>query len=181
VPPAAPAAPEAPDADEVQRVTIVRTKDGEPTRVELKKVMRDGKMTFYSDGEELSEQAFEDKMAALGDRVEGLDERLEMLRKEIPEGERRRVHVMRERAGERLALAPIVRMSCDGEGATEESTTPDGKRVIRICERRIKGDALFGLRRAREQIARNSDMSETARAEVLRSLDQEIARLGASE
>ena len=180
-PPLAPAAPETlEDADE-QRVVVVRNKDGETTRQVLRKVRSEDGMAFYADGKPLSEEEFEARMAEFGDRMEGLDERLETLLKDIPEGDRRRVAVNRVRLGERLAVVPVVRMSCDGEGGTSESTTPDGKRVIRICERRIKGDALFGLRRAREQIARDTEMSETVRAEVLRSLDQEIARLGSSE
>lgn len=184
-PPTAPAspeavpAPEAPEAPEVHRFVVVRTGEGETARHEFKELLHDRKVVFLSGGEELSEEEFKAKMAALG--KDGLDKRLDVRVKKLTEEDRKRFRMIGQ-DGERItALAPMVRMSCEGEGATSETTTPDGKRVIRICERRIKSDALSGLRRAREQIARNREMSDSVRAEVLRSLDEEIARLGAAQ
>lgn len=180
--PEAPLPPEAPEAGEKHKVVIVRRTGGEHGSHEFKKVVRDGEvLVFFSDGEELSEAEFEVKMDAHGERMEGLGEELALRLKVLPKIEGARFRVLEGRAGRMAGFAPQVLMSCEGEGATSETATSEGKRVIRICERRIRGSAVSGLHRARDQIAGNREMSETVRAEVLASLDREIARLEADK
>ena len=85
------------------------------------------------------------------------------------------------RAGKMAALAvaraPRVLVDCDGDGNVSETTTPDGKRVIRICHKRIAASAVTGLRSARARVAEDAGMPEETRKEVLRSLDREIERM----
>ena len=80
-----------------------------------------------------------------------------------------------------IARAPRVVMNCDGAEDVSETTSPDGKRVIKICRQRINGHALSGIRAARDQVARSTEMSESVRKEVLESLDREIARIEAEK
>ena len=81
---------------------------------------------------------------------------------------------------------PEVIERCDSDEPVSQSTLPDGRRRIVICERAIERmaegavrQALGGLRQARNAIARNTEMSASVKAEVLDDLDQEIARLEA--
>jgi hypothetical protein len=74
--------------------------------------------------------------------------------------------------------APVVIESCDeGSQGVTPSTTDDGRQRIVICQKRINAGARSGLRQAREAIARNREMSDEVRSEVLRDLDKEIERI----
>ena len=46
-----------------------------------------------------------------------------------------------------------------------------------ICDKRMNRFARSSLRNARESIAHNPEISEEVRREVLRDLDEEIARI----
>jgi hypothetical protein len=174
-PPQPPLTPDAPEASEARRVNVMRIRDGQKEVREIRKVVRGDEVKFYADGRELSEEEFEAKMEALSERIEGLGDDLDA------KFDEKRVRMIEKKAERMAALAPEVRMSCEGEGITSEATLPDGKRVIRICERRVvahaRAQARSGLQRARDQIARNTAMSESVRAEVLAELDAEIARI----
>jgi beta-lactamase regulating signal transducer with metallopeptidase domain len=74
--------------------------------------------------------------------------------------------------------APEVVESCDdNEQGVTNSTTPDGRQRIVICHQNVVRMARSSLRGAREAIARNREISEETRSEVLRELDQEIERI----
>ncbi|HYD25636.1 MAG TPA: hypothetical protein VEB68_12655, partial [Croceibacterium sp.] len=81
--------------------------------------------------------------------------------------------------------APVVINSCDeGDEGVTRSTTDDGRQRIVICQRQILADARqalqgarSGLRIARETIARNREISDEVRREVLQDLDREIERI----
>ncbi|UYV14955.1 M56 family metallopeptidase [Porphyrobacter sp. ULC335] len=77
------------------------------------------------------------------------------------------------------ASAPrvIVKHECDG-GTEEvtETTTKDGMQIIKICQRRIMASARQGLEEARAEIARDKDIPEDTRKQLLRTLDGQIAR-----
>ena len=64
-------------------------------------------------------------------------------------------------------------------------TTPYGSphtsSGIAVARARGLAHARSGLQRARDQIARDSQMSESVRAEVLAELDAEIARIQREE
>ncbi|MDB5677285.1 M56 family metallopeptidase [Sphingomonas bacterium] len=95
----------------------------------------------------------------------------------------------------------VTEVNCGGDGPGRnmvENTTKAGKRVIVICKDRIErmasraadqagkskdiermayGHALEGLRRARENIARNNSMSADGRREALEGIDESIKEL----
>lgn len=73
---------------------------------------------------------------------------------------------------------PEVVESCD-PSERRRTTNADGRPRIVLCEREIELAARSSLRQARNAIARNRDMSENIRRDVLRNLDEEIARLEA--
>ncbi|RJX66312.1 M56 family metallopeptidase [Tsuneonella suprasediminis] len=78
------------------------------------------------------------------------------------------------------AMAEIDRMpeidtNCVTSGQT--ATGKNGRRVVQVCTNQIMASAVDGIRSAREEIARDSSIPESARKEVLRSLDREIERL----
>lgn len=71
----------------------------------------------------------------------------------------------------------IVKQECkSGSDEVSETTTRDGVQVISICQPRVFASARRGLEEARAEIARNKDIPEATRADVLRTLDTQIAR-----
>jgi beta-lactamase regulating signal transducer with metallopeptidase domain len=89
-------------------------------------------------------------------------------------GEQHRAHALA--LAEQFSRAPEIVESCD-EGEKRRTTTADGRPRIVICQHEMTQMARSSLRIARDSIARNPDMSEEVRSEVLRELDQEINRL----
>ncbi|HEY8602983.1 M56 family metallopeptidase [Tsuneonella suprasediminis] len=78
------------------------------------------------------------------------------------------------------AMAEIDRMpeidtNCVTSG--QAVTNKNGRRVVQVCTNQVMASAVEGIRTAREEIARDSSIPESARKEVLRSLDREIERL----
>lgn len=71
----------------------------------------------------------------------------------------------------------IVKQQCNrGSEEVSETTTRDGVQVISICQRRIMASARKGLEEARAEIARDKDIPEDTRKQLLRTLDGQIAR-----
>ena len=72
----------------------------------------------------------------------------------------------------------IVTMSCDSSSDDITSTVErdDGRTEVMICEKRVMAQALKGLEQARAAIARNSEMGDEMRREILKELDQQIER-----
>lgn len=71
----------------------------------------------------------------------------------------------------------LVKEECRrGNQEVTETTTRDGTRVISICQRRIMASARKGLEEARAEIARDRDIPEDTRKQLLRTLDGQIAR-----
>lgn len=62
----------------------------------------------------------------------------------------------------------------DGQGQVIKDK--DGKQTIMICQPRIPVTARLGLEQARDEIARDKDIPEDTRKEVLKTLDAQIAR-----
>ncbi len=82
----------------------------------------------------------------------------------------------------RIATAniPHVIEGCRGDEIVDERVE-DGRQVIRICTAKINAEALAGLREAREELAHEEGLSAEIRAQVLRSLDESIARMAAKD
>ena len=78
-------------------------------------------------------------------------------------------------------MAPMVVEQCDDDSDVSSTTSEDGRRVVRICHKRIAGNAVGRLRGARAAIAGNDQISAETRAEILAKLDGEIARLEAQK
>lgn len=75
-------------------------------------------------------------------------------------------------------MAPEVVHDCDGnDSPVRSSRTENGRTRIVICERRVNRMARSSLRNARESIARNPEISDEVRREILEDLDVEIERI----
>lgn len=179
--PHAPPAPPAPPAlvamhaaGDVHIERIERVEDGEKRHVvvrrhvdedgEHKVVRHNGRVV--NDLSELSprERAhYERAMAQLEVRMKELEHLDERIEREV-----------------RMATAniPHVVEGCRGDEIVDERSE-DGREVIRICTARINAEALAGLREARDELAHDEDLSAEIRAQVLRSLDESIARMAA--
>lgn len=180
VAPQAPEPPEAPQLDEREedvriRRIVRKAGDGDHPRI-----VRHVELRGEPSGEE--QRAHSEAMA----------EEMEELRREMAarSGEMRAHALAMADAGRNM---PEVVERCDSDEPVSHSILPDGRRRIVIChsaaERQAREgmrlardgmrQALAGLREARGSVARNTAMSASAKAEVLRELDQEIARLQA--
>jgi hypothetical protein len=71
----------------------------------------------------------------------------------------------------------IVKRECKpGSEEVSETTSKDGLQVISICHKRVFASARKGLEEARAEIARDKDIPEETRKELLKTLDTQIAR-----
>ncbi|MGI8943834.1 MAG: M56 family metallopeptidase, partial [Qipengyuania sp.] len=180
--PDAPLPPEAPEAraalhargDGEHRVVVRRIeRDGEAPRVERhveRHVIRniDRKMT----AEERAE--FEREMAEMREELHReLGENGEM-RGEIHQA----VAEARAEAAHAHAMAPRVVKKCkDKDSPVTSETGRDGRTTLFVCESFGDRVALKALRNVRSTIAHERNLSREERAEALRELDKEIARL----
>ena len=142
--------------------------DGKGKKVEIRKHV------FIADEEAMSEEAMS-------------EEEREMMRKEIREsmGDMKIAlvemkHDLIELQADADAGTTRVKMACKGDKKTKEFKSDDGVKVIEICTDDAMAKALIGLKAARKELAKNSDMSDEMRAEVLKSLDEAIADWGDS-
>jgi bla regulator protein blaR1 len=80
----------------------------------------------------------------------------------------------RAEASAALASAPRVVVRCrDGQKEISETiTTPDGRTQVFVCNSLATAEAKRAIAAARAEIARTRDLTDTQRAEALRSLDQ---------
>ena len=101
------------------------------------------------------------------------------------DGRIERHHIPTEAEIRRMVPRVDVRNGCEGDQTVSkrESVDSDGRRTIRIriCEAQIEAQAhraaRAGLVTARAQVARTAHMTDRIRAEVLRDLDEEIAKI----
>lgn len=71
----------------------------------------------------------------------------------------------------------IVKHGCTPGGEeVDETTANDGTRIVRICQRQVMASARNGLEEARAEIARDKDIPEETRKQILETLDRQIAR-----
>lgn len=198
-PPQAPDAPTAPEAPEPPHVMILETRTGSPDGDDAgegashvtERVWRDaeGKERRVKivtrqviDGEALARQL---------EAIEGLDKAdrgamVAGLRASLAEADEaladlpRIVAEAQADAARAQASAPRVMMlkSCTAsfKGETEVVNGKDGKQTIMICQPRITASARAGLEEARAEIARDKDIPEDQRKQILRTLDSQIAR-----
>jgi len=171
-----------------RRVIVIRSgKDGEHGRVgnDAKREIRREFRVLRSEGDgPFDEKAFEKQRKDLEIRLGKLGEEMGDLAVVDAEkfgklhGKSFRIERMAPMAMPRV---PLIEMKCDGDGPVSDTTSADGKRVIRVCRSFGQTHAAMSLRAARDQIARQGGMNEETRNEVLRSLDGEIERLEAAK
>ena len=161
------------------RVIVIRDKDGKHG-THVRQVLRDRHVIGTDDLGHFDEEAFEKKMEALDEQLERLNEehgRIAMIDHEAIASATRDAVLARRLAPLAIARVPRVVMNCDRHDDVSETTSIDGKRVIRICRQRISAHASAGLRAARAQVAGDASMPGDARKDVLKTLDREIARM----
>jgi beta-lactamase regulating signal transducer with metallopeptidase domain len=202
-PPAAPEAPQAPSAPEAPDAPDAPQPPAPPVMVLIERdgaMIADGAEVTESvwkdaDGKErrirMVFRAAPDARAAAGeDRAAAAARRDEMLaemeaafaeadkvRAEMP---RIIFQTMSEANGQRDEQGRqrvMVKHECKpgGEEVTE-TTTKDGVQVVSICQKRMFVSARSGLEEARAEIARDKDIPEATRKELLKALDRQIAR-----
>ena len=157
---------EAPEAKKEVRRIVIHEKDGE--HGDDGEVRHVRKYSIIRDGEELSKEEHEELMKEL--REDMVEMRVEL--KEAMKGHRMAM-VELEHLGDDM---PQVSIECSDDKAVKTEDAK-GHRVMKICTSQIMASALTGLEQARAQIARNKDLSDEIRKEVLQSLDEEIERM----
>ncbi len=193
--PEAPSAPDAPDAPQGPTIVIVQT-DGttstttsSTTNDVTEQVWRDAdgkehriRMVFRA-APDTRAAAGEDRAAAAARR----DEMLAAMESAFAEADKVRADMpriifqaMSEANGQRDEKGlqrVVVRQECKpGSEEVSETTTRDGTQIISICQKRMFVSARSGLEEARAEIARDKDIPEDMRKELLKALDRQIAR-----
>jgi beta-lactamase regulating signal transducer with metallopeptidase domain len=204
--PRAPAAPDAPKAIKRVMVIHEDGKPGEHAlRPQFeRKVERDGKTIIVRTDKELSDAELEAKLAELEARMPKIEALRAGVAIDEADGKRRvviRQHVtgdgpvgdheahrfiMRRGPGDGPGVRAMVLDGADCKDGQEVVADADGgaasgrkERVrVRVCQIGGKrAEAAAGLRDARERIAADSELSDSARARVLEKLDEAIARM----
>lgn len=189
-PPAPPSPPGAPDAPEPllppeapeppQPPTVVvieREGEGEGKQQRVQAMVRSpGHREFaetWLDGAGTMDKAEREEMVAA--LREGLAE-AERVRAEMPAI----IAEAMAAAGAARAAAPRVMMlkECNSafKGEAEIVNGKDGRQTVMICQPRIAASARLGLEQARAEIARDRDIPEVTRKQLLKTLDSQIAR-----
>jgi beta-lactamase regulating signal transducer with metallopeptidase domain len=68
----------------------------------------------------------------------------------------------------------IFKMSCSGDGDEAATVKEGATRQVFICESKIMAEALEGLKEARAELAKETDMDAKIRDRVLQELDRQI-------
>lgn len=150
----------------------------------VRKFGRDGKpmAVDFPRPEGMSEEEHEEMLAGIR---EGLAE-AERVRAELPQiiaeamASADAAKAAADAAGQQRV---IIKQECrPGSKEVSETTTGrDGSQVVSICKSRIFASARKGLEEARAEIARDKDIPEDTRKQVLKQLDQQIRRWKESE
>ncbi|HSF11432.1 MAG TPA: M56 family metallopeptidase [Erythrobacter sp.] len=195
LPPEAPEAPEAPDAP-MSFVFVTTDDEGAEGEDGTRKVIirQHSAKEGEGEGEKRMVRRFDwdGKTIHLDTRrLEGMtkEEHEEMraaIRKGLAEAERagaesqRALAIAMAEAEKARGTAPRIMMlnTCDGDGSepTETRTDKDGQQTVVICKSRVFAQARSGLEEARAEIARDKDIPEETRKQVLETLDRQIAR-----
>lgn len=176
MPPEAPTPPEAVDGNVEVIEHVIRGEDGKEKRV---------RMVFRGDVDHAA-QAAEMRALAEAHRADQ-DEMLAELRKGLAEADKALAdmpRIMEEAmAASEAARAAgkqrvIVRQACraGSDEVSETETGKDGTEIVTICQARVFASARKGLEEARDEIARDQDIPEATRKQVLREIDRQIAR-----
>ena len=204
-PPEMPAAPAAPDGKHVEkRVMIIHHADGahDPSKMKTRTVTRDGNTVTVTTDEDLTDEQLDAKLAELdkGGAMVMLrhEDPAAPAAPEAPGTPHREIHriiinsVDGKANHEAMAMAmangamphggAIVCSGKDGAATVVTNDTgSDGKArmvKVKICAMaHAKKSALEGLKSARERLTSDPKLPANVRDDVLKSLDEEIAKL----
>ena len=181
-PPLAPAAPLAPlpplatglqSSAEVdvekkveKKVKIIRLEDGEEGEggASKRKVKIVRSVDREQLGEHMSEAEIEEIMAEVRAGLAEADVAVEQAH----------VAVMEFKKEHDGGQHTVVEMKCEGDDVASSKLREDGTNVVMICQSKIMAHALTGLKQARDEIAKSSELTKELRKEVLRELDEQI-------
>lgn len=209
-PPAAPAAPAAAAAPEapgqVRSIVIVEKEGGsDPSEAGLKTrvVTRDGKTIVFKTDKDLSDAEIEERIAKAEAGIADAQTQIVTIdhRGDAKDGRERRIErskqiVILRGPDENIAVSELgdhgVTMACADNGralaiAEEEHKGDRHEKVqLRWCDKgevaaEANKQALAAMKRAREDMARNKELSDEMRKKVLRQLDEKIAELARKE
>lgn len=183
-PPAAPAAPLPPEAplapaalqavaevdEEVEHVEdphVVHEHVEETVTADGKRKVRKYKWVSH-DSEKMSAEERAELKAEIDEAMKEMHEGLA----EAHEAQKFAMIELKDELGEMAR----IEVKCSGDKPVTEKIGKDGKKVMVICQTAIEAQARKGLMEARREIASNGDMDAEIRAEVLKSLDEEIAK-----
>lgn len=192
--PDAPAAPPVPDrAHGEKRIVIIqhRRDDGKSGAMKTRTVTRDGKTITITTDEDISD-------AELDARIAAMDFAADTIAIEAPEPPappappadpanpaRAEHRIVIRTLGGGHAMAAVDGTAGCAEGIDPVSVATEtgeaGKRKImrfKLCTRQhAMASALDGIRKARDEISHNNSMPADIRAQVVKELDEEIAKM----
>lgn len=199
-PPAAPGAPEAPAAPAAPSILVIdpdapgetnitervwRDEDGteKRSRIVVRKLSEGDDVARHLEGWRGADVADREAMmaelkAGLAEADRAMADLPRIIAEAMAAAEAGRSEAMRAAGQPRV----IVRHECKpGSEEVTETTSQDGKQIISICQKRIFVSARKGLEEAREEIARDKDIPEETRKQVLETLDRQIERWSSKE
>jgi len=147
-----------------KKVTIIHRQDDEAEDGKKNvKIVR--KIHTHHAGAEMSEEQIEEIMAEVHEGLAEADIAIE------------EAHVALLEFKHEKGDGPhtVVEMKCEGDDVATNKVREDGTNVVMICQSKIMGHALTGLKEARSEIAKSSDLSKKLRDQILQELDQKIA------
>jgi len=188
--PLAPPAPPAPAQLQDEEVIIEVDPDGEVSGEEHRErrvmvIRTDDTHAEHTEGAEHTEHRIERRIVRGNGEMseEQIEEIMIEVREGLAEADRAledmpRIIAESMEGMEGVEGRTVVHMECDANSDEAATTTEDGNgnRTVKICQTRIMAHALEGLREAREEIARDTEMSAEIRERVLNELDQQIER-----
>ncbi|MXP40877.1 hypothetical protein GRI75_04360 [Altererythrobacter soli] len=181
-PPAPLAAPEAPEAPAAPEAPEAPALSAAEDKLRIRRIVRESAEGDHPRTVRHVELRREPLSEEQRQRLEAMNEEMEDLRKELA-GKQVEMRAHALAMAEVRHNVPEVVERCDSDEPVSHVTLSDGRQRIVICaraiERQARDGARSGLRQARSAVARSTGMSASAKAEVLRDLDEEIADLEA--
>ncbi len=155
------------EPDHKQETYVIRIEDGDHEGGEKhRRVSKERRVFLNKDREGLSKEERAEIMTEVRESLAEVDEVLSNT--DV---------IIKEALAEADAARTEVKMECRG-GDTDVATTVerDDGRTIYICKAKVMAHALSGLKEARAEIAKDSELSSEMRSELLETLDEQIER-----
>lgn len=191
-PPVAPLPPTPPPAPMVARNVVIVERhgpDGENDAAHIRTITRDGKTFVFKTDTPLSDEEVERRVADADARIPPVPPAPDAMSGRNLRRVQQRVIVLNDKDEEVTDVIAEEGERCQGRKVfsdVDSSAEDDGKvtRVrIRMCgsqddiEKHARAEAMQGVRKARDEIARDRSLSDAIRKEILKDLDAELARM----